>query len=777
MIYFISLFFSLVFTIDSYTGRVIDDKGNALAGVNIELLGTDIGSVSDGQGYFIISFTDINKTGKITHIGYSDKIIDFDIQGKNDIVLQQASVNLDEIVVTGLRRKTYIKDVPVMTHVISSNDIEKSGATSIKELLEVAIPNVQNVMSSHAGISNNNIKIQGLDNRYMLFLVDGSRVSGEFAGNLDFNMLNLSNILRIEVIEGGMSSLYGSSAIGGVVNIITNRSTEKFNLEYSYTLDDPMITSQYFDLAFNYKKINYKLNLVEQKSDGYDLSPHSIDITYPLKTLEEYYSFSYGHSLEYFVNEFLKLNIKYKNYKNNVYQYQNHLVQVLDDQNSLYPFYYYTSYRFNMPLFGDDEYVFNMDYNKGKSRFKLKYHLDNYTKSNYFYNYTNLNCDDMDVNYFCNDPSNLDEREFINAENKNENILFHYDVEYSKDNYFTFGYEKNNNEYTSYNIYKHTGDNNNDGECGEGFPWDPEDCLVESIFGSVTDTKQYKQEAYFIGNQFYINNENIITMSLRDVKSENFGNDIVYSAAYLKKKNFYNYRLNFSSGFRVPAIKELYYDFQSHPPPVVGNPYLKSTSNNYVSFSVSKAIIDRSSSFEVYYNDVEDMIGISYSDSDGDGEDDILLYNNFNQVDISGFNFHYEYFNNKNEIKFVYNYTNPVSDNLEALELISKHSLKVRYSRSIIEDKLDILVNTKYSGEKFIVYDGSKMYLDDYFMTDLIFSLNISENTRLNFGCKNLFDYKDDRRNLDDDYLRDILTTYDPGQRYYAEFKVSFKND
>ena len=48
-------------------------------------------------------------------------------------------------------------------------------------------------MSSHAGISNDNVKIQGLDN-HMLFLVDGARVSGEFAGNLDFNMLNLSNV-------------------------------------------------------------------------------------------------------------------------------------------------------------------------------------------------------------------------------------------------------------------------------------------------------------------------------------------------------------------------------------------------------------------------------------------------------------------------------------------------------------------------------------------------------------------------------------------------------
>ena len=63
--------------------------------------------------------------------------------------------------------------------------------------------------------------MQGLDNKYLLFLVDGKRISGEFAGNLDFRMLDISNIDRIEIVEGGMSSLYGSSAIGGVVNIIT----------------------------------------------------------------------------------------------------------------------------------------------------------------------------------------------------------------------------------------------------------------------------------------------------------------------------------------------------------------------------------------------------------------------------------------------------------------------------------------------------------------------------------------------------------------------------
>ena len=55
---------------------------------------------------------------------------------------------------------------------------------------------------------------ENLNEATFLFLVDGARVSGEFAGNLDFNMLNLSNIDKIEIIEGGMSSLYGSSAIG-----------------------------------------------------------------------------------------------------------------------------------------------------------------------------------------------------------------------------------------------------------------------------------------------------------------------------------------------------------------------------------------------------------------------------------------------------------------------------------------------------------------------------------------------------------------------------------
>ena len=773
MIYIIFFIINIAFCSDFYKGRIVDEKGQPLSGVNISLIGSEIGTTTDDDGYFIIDINFRFSEAEISYIGYSTKVIDFLLEDGNDIVLSVSPLNVDDIVITGTRRKSYIKNIPVTTRVISYDDIEKSGVASVKDLLELAIPNVQNVMSSHAGVSNDNVKIQGLDNRYMLFLVDGARISGEFAGNLDFSMLNLSNVQSIEVIEGGMSSLYGSSAIGGVVNIITKKNQNPFKIEYSYFYDGPIQKSKYLNLGFSLKNVSYKLNLSNQNSDGYDLTPHSESITYPLKTQEQYESVTIGHSIDYYFNENFSLNLNYKNYRNEITQYQNHFVMIFDQENELYPFYYYSSYRSNMPFFEDDEFIVKLNYENKKNNVFIRYHHDNYKKGNYFFNYTNLDCDNNDINYFCNNSNDLVDREFNNAENINKNLLFQYDLKFGDNNFFTFGFEKNDNNYSSFNIYNYNGDNNNDGMCGSGTPWDPDDCLVESIFGGQDDVKDYSKEAIFLGSQYEINKNNLISFSARDIKSKNFGNDLIYSAAYMLKNNFYNYRLNFSKGFRIPSIKELYYDFQSHPPPILGNPDLKSTTNNYVSFSVEQRLFNQNSSIEIFYNDVKDMIAINYDDTDNDGVDDILLYTNFSKVKIEGFNFHYEYFSKKNGVKFVYNYTNPSSEDVGALELISKNSLRLRFSRKITS-KLDLLLNTKYSGEKFIMYGDERLYLDAYSITDLIFSFDINNSLSLNFGSKNLFDYTDDRRFLEDAYLRDILTTYNPGKRYFAEFKVTF---
>ena len=759
----------------SFNGRVVDELGIPISGANIELVGSGVGSSTDSDGFFSID----KKLGysliKISHIGYNSETVDISLNNNVEFILREAYLDANPVVVTGSRRSSYIKNVPVKTHIINTNDIKNSGVSSVKDLLELAIPNVQNVMSSHAGISNNNVKIQGLDNRYMLFLIDGARISGEFAGNLDFNMLNLSNVDRIEVIEGGMSSLYGSNAIGGVVNIITKKPIQPFEFDFGYFYDDPMIISGYINLGFNSKKLSYSLNLSNQESDGYDLTPHPQTYSYPLKTLERYRSYNLNHHFKYHLNDYISISLNYKNYKNKIYQYQNHFVQVVDDSNDLYPFYYYTSLRNNLPWFEDNEYKFDFNYRKNNSALNFKYQIDRYKKTNYFYNYTNLDCDNNDVNYFCANENNLVGSEFVNAENYNKNFFIKYDFNWDESNYFTIGYEANKNKYSSYNIYSYIGDIDDDGQCSEAFfPWDPIDCLVESIFGAIDGTQRYKKEAFFIGGQIALKDRNILSMSIRDVDSKNYGDDIVYSAAYMIKGDLYNYRLNYSKGFRVPSIKELYYDFQSHPPPILGNPDLKSTTNNYYSTSIEKRVSNMSSSFEIYYNDVVDMIGTNYVDSDGDGQDDIIMYNNFSQVKISGFNIHYEVLSDRNGIKAVYNYTNPESDDNSALELISKHSFRIRYNRELINDKINLFFNTKYSGRKFIMYGPEKLYLDSYFLSDLIIAFNIDQSLSINLGCKNIFNYIDERRFLDDDYLRDILSTYEPGRRYFLDIKFNF---
>ena len=108
--------------------------------------------------------------------------------------------------------------------------MKKNSYSTVEEIIEFAMPNVQ---STHDNHGEEKIKIQGLDSKYIMFLVDGNKVSGEFAGNIDFSLFNMNNIERIEVIRGGLSTVYGSGAMGGVVNIITQDNINSMWLSYN----------------------------------------------------------------------------------------------------------------------------------------------------------------------------------------------------------------------------------------------------------------------------------------------------------------------------------------------------------------------------------------------------------------------------------------------------------------------------------------------------------------------------------------------------------------
>ena len=142
------------------------------------------------------------------------------------------------------------------------------------------------------------------------------------------------------------------------------------------------------------------------------------------------------------------------------------------------------------------------------------------------------------------------------------------------------------------------------------------------------------------------------------------------------------------------------------------------------------------------------------------------------KIKFYGINTHLNIKNGNNTFKFVYNFTNPESDNRNALQLISKHSFRFNWLRNIVKEKLDLSFNIKYAGEKFIILGSEKLILDDYILSDLIALINFNKNLELKVGFKNLFDYKDDRRLLSEG--SDFLTTYDPGRRFILEFKFNF---
>lgn len=137
---------------------------------------------------------------------------------------EKKAFNMDEIVITGTKTPHALKDVPVQTVVITQEDISKSSSQTISDVLR-SVPGLFIVSEDIPGVTSWRSKLRGLDfnSGYGLILVNGQRVKGGGMGEYGYgvNQIPLSAIQRIEVIKGPGSVLYGSDAMGGVVNIIT----------------------------------------------------------------------------------------------------------------------------------------------------------------------------------------------------------------------------------------------------------------------------------------------------------------------------------------------------------------------------------------------------------------------------------------------------------------------------------------------------------------------------------------------------------------------------
>ena len=155
----------------------------------------------------------------IKKIGFELKKIELESNAQTTIVLKEIPNDLEEFVVTGEYEKTSTSNSVQKVRVLDQKRIQAQGAVNLKDLLS----NELNVRISQDNILGAGLSLQGISGQNIKILIDGVPVVGRVNGNIDLTQLNLNNIERVEIIEGPMSVVYGTDALGGVINLISKK--------------------------------------------------------------------------------------------------------------------------------------------------------------------------------------------------------------------------------------------------------------------------------------------------------------------------------------------------------------------------------------------------------------------------------------------------------------------------------------------------------------------------------------------------------------------------
>lgn len=210
--------------------------------------------------------------------------------------------SFDEVVVTATRTENDVKKVPASTQVITQEDIKRGGATSVRNALSMYANIFQKSKVRGGG---HDIIIRGMETKHSLVMVNGRRISNEAdasgLGNaMSLDRININDVEKIEIVRGPSSALYGSEAMGGVLNIITKPSKEQTlltGLEHTsedtshwWHADTGRIGNFSMTLDARFNKINRSMSDTATESDPYGTAQ------------------TYNASLNYYVNDHSYVN-------------------------------------------------------------------------------------------------------------------------------------------------------------------------------------------------------------------------------------------------------------------------------------------------------------------------------------------------------------------------------------------------------------------------------------------------------------------------------------
>ena len=695
-------------------------------------------AASDDKGYINIPVvSDKNIIVNATCVGYKP-ICDTIIPSNTNIIyVEEDLLNLEQVTVTGTRTQHTLKQAPILTQIITSKELERIDAMTVTDILEAEVPGIE--MGRHG--YGPSMKVQGLDPQYTLILIDGERMAGETGGNVDYSRLNAANIERIEILRGASSALYGSNAMGGVINIITQKPQKKLDVSVSlryaeknqknYDKNKTFPTVYERDFFKNQDKLNlngnikfgfrhknfYSHTFVNYKShDGYHIEDKErLEKKFADIDTSTYYYFG-SSSISGFQDYTIKQKIGYTDDKWDV-QISGNYYEHEDLPVALYDYRYDTT--------SVEKAIIEKPYNWKHDKFK------NYTIGG-FANYNLANNEMIRFSHHTDiyDKFDVFEKkgtEFHNYRNSVNNTKLNYTLRLKKHNFFA-GLE---------NLY----------EILEADMFNEDESMEEKTTNDVV---------LILQDEIQLMPKLQAVIGLRGGYHTTFDFHGSPSITFKYNINPLNIRLNYAIGYRAPNLKELFMDW-SHMGmfQIVGNSDLKPETSNYYSFSLDFINKNKNLNATIItsYNNIKDKIDNLFI------TEDVIKYFNMDKVEIFNVEAILKWRISQNfNFKGGYIYTSRHEDN-EAVSLsdLSPHALTTQleylYAKNKIKGSLNL--SGKIYGKKTLdAYETDvdetdvlynkiyELHYPSYAIFNLTATCSYGAHITLSAGAKNIFDYK-----------------------------------
>ena len=627
-------------------------------------------------------------------------------QDQDSLIIKNQEIslkkNLNEVVVTGQISALKAEDAIHKIRVISKKTLTSGLFNDLSSLLEKEL----NIRISQDNLLGSSISLQGISGQNVKILINDIPVIGRLNGNIDLSQISLNNVDRIEIVEGPLSTIYGTDALGGTINIITTttpiynhvantyyESVGKYNYDFMLANQNEKILATY---SFGRKYFNGW-----SENQNFNLLPtNEIADTNRFKQWNPKKQLT--HKITYNI---IDKNYKINNYLETFYEKitnlgkprQPYLENAFDE-------YYYTQ-RTNI---GSD---INIQNNNDKIRILLAYNKFTRFKETFYTDLTDLS------------------KILVQDESAQDTSIF--DLLMAK-----IMISRNDNAKLNYQI---------------GIDVEQQSANGKRILDNYQEQSDY---AFFSTVEYKLNNIVSIRPSSRIIYNTKYKAPIIPALNILYDFNKYKLRISYAKGFRAPELKELFLYFVDINHNIVGNPLLfAEESNNYsLNATINKEIFKTSTTTDinVFYNDISNKIELTNSAILAEQ----YSYFNIDNYLTKGISASTKLSIKKTELNFGISYTGRYN-NLNTTFNTPKFNYTMDYSISTFfslgaKTKVNIFFKNIGKSPVFIAEDNIviESYSEQYSLLDISINRRIYNDALIfSIGAKNLFDVTNIRRN------------------------------